>query len=153
MTARPLHRTARRHRQRGVYAVEYALVFLVFFGLIYTSICYGVIVAFRLGLQNAAEDGARAALRYQVNLDARLAKAEEVARARTQGWLPMTPEVTRFVAYSTGSTCGLTLDERCQVVVRVTASGLAQVLPPFPRFALPSSVTGQARVILDGRSL
>ena len=53
----------RRRTQRGVYAVEFALVFLMFFALLYASLCFGLLFAFRAGLQNAAEDGARAALR------------------------------------------------------------------------------------------
>jgi type IV secretory pathway VirB3-like protein len=48
-----------------VYAIEFAMVFLIFFAVLYGAICYGMLFAFRLGVQNAAEDGARAALRYQ----------------------------------------------------------------------------------------
>ena len=136
-----------------MYAIEFAFVFLIFFALIYGILCYGILFAFRFGLQNAAEDGARAALRYQVNLEARLAKAEEVTLARTEGWLPVKADVRTDVVYLDGANCGITLAQRCQIVVRVTASALNAVLPPFPSVALPDSLVVQASVWLDGRSL
>ena len=77
-----------RHRQRGVYAIEYAMTFLLFFGIVYAIVCDSILFTFRFGLQTAAEDGARAALRYQTNLSARQDKAFEVAEARSEGWRP-----------------------------------------------------------------
>ena len=82
MTARPHLRQRRCPRlrpvaraQRGVYAIEFAFTFLLLFGLIYTIICYGILLTYRMALQNAAEEGARAALRYQPDITARLAEA------------------------------------------------------------------------------
>lgn len=140
-------------RQSGVYAIEFAFVFLMFFGLIYAIICYAILFTFRFGLQNAAEDGARAALRYQVSLQARQDKAVDVARARTKDWLPVKPSITADIIYYEGARCGLTLAQRCQVVVKVTANGLNEVLPPFPNFAMPNQLSVQASAWLDGRSL
>lgn len=148
-------------RQRGVYAIEYAFVFLFFFALIYTVICYAMVFAFRFGLQNAAEDGARAALRYQKDLPARQAKAKEVACTRTLGWLPAaTCPISADsslqiipVIEKAGTDCGPTWDMRCQIVVTVTFSNLNSVLPPFPGFAIPTKLTAEARLLLDGRSL
>ena len=42
----------RAHAQRGAYAVEFAMVFLIFFTLLYGIISYGMLFAFRLGLQS-----------------------------------------------------------------------------------------------------
>lgn len=142
-----------KRRQGGVYALEFAFVFLMFFGLIYAIICYAILFTFRFGLQNAAEDGARAALRYQVNLQARQDKAVAITLARTKDWLPVTPHITANVVYYDGARCGLTLAQRCQIVVNVTASGLNEVLPPFPSFAMPNQLSVQASAWLDGRSL
>ncbi|MDM0087710.1 MULTISPECIES: TadE/TadG family type IV pilus assembly protein [unclassified Variovorax] len=136
-----------------MYAIEFAFVFLIFFTFIYAIICYGILLTFRFGLQNAAEDGARAALRYQVNLEARQNKAKAVALAQTERWLPVTAKVAADVVYSSGSTCGMTPDKRCRIVVKVTASGLNKVLPPFPSFAIPDTLTSQASLLIDGRSL
>lgn len=143
----------RKLRQDGVYAIEFAFVFLIFFTLIYGIVCYGILFTFRFGLQNAAEDGARAAMRYQVSLKARQDKAKAVAFAQTESWLPVVATVAADVVYSSGSTCGTTPDQRCRIVVRVTASGLNTVLPPFPSFAMPDTLTSEASVLIDGRSL
>ncbi len=51
--------------QRGATAIEFALVFPVFFLVFYGMLTYGLIIMMRLNLQHAAEEGARAALRYQ----------------------------------------------------------------------------------------
>lgn len=145
--------THQPRRQRGVYAIEFAFVFLIFFALVYTILCYGILFAFRFGLQNAAEDGARAALRYQVDLPARQLQARNVALARTENWLPVTALTEAVPVYSNGSQCGKTLDKRCRLLVTVTANGLNAVLPPFPAFAMPATLRGEASVLIDGRSL
>lgn len=78
----------RAHGQRGAYAVEFALVFLISFSLLYGVIAYGMLFAFRLGLQNAAEEGARAALRYQPTLDQRRERPQRSAATGCQAsWL------------------------------------------------------------------
>lgn len=156
MTARPLHPTARRHRQRGVYAMEYALVFLVFFVLIYTTICYGLLFTFRFALQNAAEDGARASLRYQPTLVARESESRRVALAKTEVWLPTVAGLTVEAAalqLETGGACVGTWELRCSMVVTVTATDFDRVLPPFPGIAMPNSLVGRASVMLEEATL
>ncbi|WP_137916864.1 TadE/TadG family type IV pilus assembly protein [Hydrogenophaga sp. 2FB] len=153
------------HRQRGVYAIEYAMAFLLFFGLIYAIVCYSIVFTFRFGLQNAAEDGARAALRHQPNLAARQLKAQQVAQARTLPWKPTAAVLTiplPAVCHSGSGTClqpagtlpcDTTWAERCQVSVTVRLSDLHKVLPPFSAFVLPDELVGQATVLLDGSAL
>ncbi len=161
----PCHRYRERRAQRGVYAIEYAMAFLLFFGLVYAIICYSIVFAFRFGLQNAAEDGARAALRHQSSLAARQLMAQQVARERSLGWKPAAAVLTiplPSVCHSgTGDClqpagtlpCNTTWAQRCHVTVTVRLSDLHQVLPPFPAFALPDELVGVADVLLDGSSL
>ena len=150
---------ASRRRQRGVYAVEFAFVFLVFFTLLYAIICYSILFTMRISLQNAAEDGARAALRYQADLPGREAKAKEVAQTQAAGLLPVAPTVEAKVCQvvggncTAGRTCGAAWESRCQVIVTVTASSMGQMLPPLPGFAVPDRIVGQASMLLDGRAL
>lgn len=66
--------------QAGVYALEYALVFPIFFLILYAVLGYGLLFTVRLSLQNAAEEGARAALKYQVTRAERLDHAEAEAK-------------------------------------------------------------------------
>jgi hypothetical protein len=54
----------RRRRQRGATAIEFAFVLPIMFVLFYGALTYGLIFLMRMSLQHAAEDGARAALRY-----------------------------------------------------------------------------------------
>lgn len=168
------------HRQRGVYAIEFAFVFMVFFGMIYALICYGILFTFRLGLQNAAEEGARAALRVRAlsaptstQVLQRETAARTAAGKRLDGWLPAAAardiqacvrktgqdDTCPVGAAITPAECGsgdtpdVAWGKRCQIVVTVTAANLGNVLPPFPSFALPNSMTGQATTLLDGRTL
>ncbi|CAA2108414.1 TadE/TadG family type IV pilus assembly protein [Variovorax paradoxus] len=156
MRTPPTRATARR--QRGAYAIEFALVFLIFFGVLYGIICYGLLFAFRMGMQNAAEEGARAALRYQPTLQARQDRARTVAE-QSVSWLPVT--VTRSaqatvcrVAGNVCNTpaCGPEWDARCQMVVTITATNMRGLLPPLPDFAMPDEIVGQASMLLDGRA-
>jgi len=144
--------------QRGAYAVEFALVFLIFFAVLYGIICYGILFAFRLGVQNAAEDGARAALRYQSTFEARRTHAETIA-VQSITWLPvtMTRSASATVCSVVDNVCGAppcapTWEARCQMVVTVTATNMQLLLPPLPSFAMPSSIVGKASMLLDGRA-
>lgn len=146
------------HSQRGAYAVEFAMVFLIFFSLLYGIVSYGMLFAFRLGLQNAAEDGARAALRYQSTFAQRATQAQAVA-TQSSSWMPVvvTPTVSATVCgvvtnNCVAPACGATWDTRCQMVVTVTATNMQQLLPPFPSFAMPNQIVGQASMLLDGRA-
>lgn len=53
-----------RRLQRGAYALEFALVFPVFFVLFYAVLSLGLIFTVQQSLTLAAEDGARASLRF-----------------------------------------------------------------------------------------
>lgn len=55
----------KRSRQRGVAALEFAFVFPVIFMLLYGTLHFGMVFTARLSLQHAAEEGARAALRFR----------------------------------------------------------------------------------------
>ncbi len=54
----------RRQRQQGSTAIEFAFVLPLMFLLFYGALTFGLIFLMRMSLQHAAEDGARAALRY-----------------------------------------------------------------------------------------
>lgn len=147
--------------QKGTYAVEFSIVFLVFFTMLYAFVCYGIVFAMRSSLQNAAEDGARAALRYQVSWTDRKNAAESAVITRLPSWIPVarTDIVADRCQYTSAgglncttsdSDCGRTWEQRCQVRVRATARGLRELLPPLPSFAVPDAIGGQASMLLDG---
>lgn len=146
--------------QRGVYAVEFALVFVLFFSVLYGIIGYGMLLTFRMGLQNAAEDGARAALRYQSTSPGRAAVAIQIAEQRSR-WMPSVEPPTALcsVAGAEASVCdsitcttNANWDQRCRIIVTVKARGMELLLPPMLSVVFPSEIAGQASMLLDGSS-
>ena len=90
MNQRTVSRTRRAHlrkRQRGVYALEWIVIFTVFFMLLYAMVGFGLGFLVRESMQWAAEDGARAALQYQSTRTERKARALQVMKANL-AWLP-----------------------------------------------------------------
>lgn len=102
-----------QRRQVGVYAIEFALVFPVFFLLFYGVLNVGLIFAAQQSLTLAAEDGARATLRYQIvttpgtsvtmdQLNQRLLLACQVANDRVS-WLTSAGAATNCQASVRGA--------------------------------------------------
>lgn len=164
-------RRARCRYQRGVYALEFAIVFPVFFMVFYAILSYGMIFMLRLGFQHAAEEGARAALRYQVTaagvsqLPSRMNKAITITNANL-AWFTRPFAVTAKICQSGSDTvcsdaatppsCGTNIAGGCQIVVTVTyAYGANPLVPALPGFNLltPTTLTGRAAMLLDGRAL
>lgn len=174
---RPMAGTEFR-RQAGAYAVEYALIFPVFLLLLYGALAYGLIFGMRLGLQHAAEEGARAALRYQVppsssdlQVTLREAAAEAVARDAAD-WLQNLGNLTvkadiclasdencltsSGVELADNLACGKTISDGCQIVVVVEYPYETEpVFPALPGLGvvMPKVLQGRARALLDGRAL
>ncbi len=188
-------------RQRGATAVEFALVFPVFFLLFYGLLTYGLIFLMRMGLQHAAEDGARAALHYpvgscdtamgricdaaeqkQYQFNARLSAAYATA-LRQASWMDFRPDqqplqVTSRICLvgqdcvgaalvlscngpdcasaTLPPACGSDFLNSCQIMVTVSYDyANAPFIPTLPGMGLltPANLTGQARLLLDGRAL
>lgn len=83
-------------RQRGVYAVEFGLVFLIFFLVLYAVLTYGLIFAAQQSLNHAAEDSARRALAWGASPDIRVTAARNRAT-----------EATAWISHLAGSGPGL----------------------------------------------
>lgn len=62
-TACPPRRTRRHRHQKGAVAIEFALLFMVFFAVFYGLVSYSLVILVKHGLTQAAADGARAAVR------------------------------------------------------------------------------------------
>lgn len=154
-----------RHAQSGLYAIEFALVFLLFFSMLYAVISYGILFAVRMGMQNAAEEGARAGLRYQASWPQRLVSAEaETARRLTWMKYPPAPRAqlcelrAPMVCRDAGAAtpvpqCNATAGDFCQIVVTVSYApyGGLPWLPPLPQAILPGSA-GAGAFTLNGRA-
>lgn len=121
-------------------------------------------MTFRMGLQNAAEDGVRAALRYKPTTQERRDAAIEVAKQRSQ-WIPVAVKPFLDVSASCSiagaaagpcdeATCTSTAawEQRCQIIVTVTAQRMDLLLPPILSLALPRQIVGQSSMLLSGNS-
>ncbi|MFJ3045779.1 TadE/TadG family type IV pilus assembly protein [Herbaspirillum chlorophenolicum] len=67
------------YRQRGVAALEFVLVFPVFFIIFYSIITYGLILVAQQSITLAASEGARAAMRYAATTTVRTSNAQSAA--------------------------------------------------------------------------
>lgn len=162
----------RHARQRGVYALEWAIIFPVFFMLLYGIICYGLTFLVRESMQFAVEEGARAALRYPVGKDTatwadRKQQAQD-AVMQSLDWLPTairpTASTVQFTACAVSNTScspqtaldsGLLCNAQspCMVLVSYTIDNYAEhaIAPALPGFGLilPSSLQATASMVID----
>lgn len=151
--------------QHGVYAIEFGIVFLFLFAALYAVLCYGTLVAVRIGLQNAAEEGARAGLRYQPTVAQRVAAAQAEASARL-AWMKYPPVLNAQVC-QVGATsvcsdgaaltqCRSSSGSICQIVVSVAYAPYADRskpwLPPLPDPLVPNAGAGTTTFTLTGRA-
>lgn len=68
-------------KQQGAAAIEFAIIFPIFFLIFYAIITYGLIFAAQQTVTLAAAEGARAAVRYQTGQDQNARKAARIAAA------------------------------------------------------------------------
>lgn len=137
--------TSLGRRQRGAAAIEFALVFVIFFMVLYGAVAYGVVFAIRHSLTLAASEGARAAVQDVGNADARAALAATTA-ANAIAWLGTNapaPVVTH-------SPCPAT-PYRCLQVSLTYDYAANPIVPAIPGLGieLPATLQSQATVQLD----
>ena len=149
---RSLAHTHRHLPQRGVAALELALVFPVLFLMMYGLLSYGLIFAAQHSLAQSAAEGARAALRFDSQND------EEATR--TTAACSMAKQGVRWLEQVTGHgiACSTQLETavQCQIpaalanVVRCVSVSLSYdyaaspILPRLPLLPTPLRLTGTA---------
>ena len=146
-----------------MYALEWAIIFPVFFALLYACISYGLAFLVRESMQATAEDAARATLRYQTSRSARLDAARSLVQQRLD-WLPADLRPTagsidvricrlqNSELCSATLTCGVLVAERCMVRVGFTIPyGTSPIAPALPGFGLvmPTTLTASANIMVD----
>lgn len=145
--------------------MEYAIVFPVFFMLLYAIICYGLTFLVSASMQSAAEDGARAALRYQDDRANRLSAARSVVIEKLS-WLPsaLKPSVgaihvricqaSNLDNCSTTLTCSAEPERRCMVRLDFSIPYGTAPLAPGLRLAgmdmlNPAELAASASILVD----
>ena len=149
--------------QHGVYAVEWAIVFPVFFMLLYALLSYSLAFLVRESMQLAVEDGARAALQYQHTRTQRLDNARSVVQQRLS-WLPVSlrPSASAIQvtlcrlangeACAVDLLCGAETTNRCFVRVQLDIGyGQHPLAPAIPYLGVlvPQTLTASASVLAD----
>jgi len=148
--------------ERGVAAIEFGIVFLLFFAILWGILTYGFIFAAQQTLTLAAENGARAALRYQPSGSPSGAIAARVAAAQQAGenslqWLKTFNAnyyPANYVQVSQ-SPCTYNANLICFTVQASYPYAQAPLFPPFPGFGLvaPRKLTGTATMQMDPDNL
>ncbi|QEZ44253.1 TadE/TadG family type IV pilus assembly protein [Cupriavidus oxalaticus] len=142
-----------RRQAAGSAAVEFAIVVPLLLAIVIGIVYYGMVLALQQVLTLAAEEGARAALRYPSGVSGTGAAATQAARvsaasAMALGTLPtsissaITPtNVAQAVPCASGSA-----DLCVQVTLRLPT---ANILPAVPMVPVPATLSGTAMVQLS----
>lgn len=149
--ARQTGRSSRR-TERGNMAIEFAIVFPLFFVVFYAIVTYSLIFVAQQSLTLAAEEGARAALRFQdgaATVDDSLALRSTAACTAAKGltnWLAGLADCT-----ATPAPCTYDASMRCIQVTLDYQYAQRPLVPTLPLFglALPDSLVARAMVQLD----
>lgn len=147
MTTIPILRRTREglrsgRRQRGAAAVEFAVVFLVFFALFYGIVSYALAFMLMQGFSFAANEGARAAIavdRLAYSSDADYLENGVKPRVRevvsdTLSWLP--GKALAAAVGAGGSKVSVAFDAQGAVKVEITYPGYTAD-PLIPVLSLP----------------
>lgn len=145
---RPPARSARRRRdrQRGLAALEFALVFPVLFLLVYGMLTYGLILVAQQSLTQGVAEGARAALRYSAGpVGAQACLAAQQAVSWLGGHTVCTPSAQTVCPYDSSKTA------RCLQVTLVYPYQDKPLLPRLPLIGLvtPTRLSAAAWVQLE----
>jgi Flp pilus assembly protein TadG len=147
---------ARRRAQRGSMALEFAIVFPLFFLIFYAIVTYSVVLVAKQSLTLAAAEGARAALRYQpgaTSSDTALAlRATAACAAATPlvSWLAITKPCTTTIA-----NCSYDATMKCVSVALNYNYASKPVVPALPLIGLPvpATLSASATVQLNPENL
>jgi len=143
---RPTRRAALSRRQRGVAAVEFALILPVMFLLIYGMITYGLILVAQQTLTVAVGEGARAALRYSTNPTSAACQAVDSSAS----WLGTNISGCATTAPAP-ATCPYPAASQCLTVTATFPYAQTPLVPTLPGFnlMLPSTLKASAIVQLS----
>lgn len=134
---------AQRRTCCGAVAVEFALVFLLFFSLFYAIVAYGFVLTLRQNMTLAAEEGARAAVQNAPDEATRLARAQATANG-ILSWLPG----GGITVSATAANCAANPATRCVTVTVDYDYAGHPIVPALPLLgiAIPANLRADATV-------
>lgn len=155
MSGARLARAGARHRQRGIAAIEFALIFTALFLGIYGVTSLGAVLYVKQVVSRAAEDGARAALLVNLDIaanDPRVLSAIYESLASSSITPPAAGSTTasKRVWLQTAMAASppqVTISNAAVIAVRVTypygANAIVPILP-FTAGLIPANMLGKA---------
>lgn len=144
----------RARKQRGATAVEFAMVFPLFFTILYAIVTFSVIFVAQQNLTLAASEGARAALNWQANSGMAAALAARANAACTTAQLMTTQLIGKTMqCKSTFAACGTGM--QCVNVVLTYNYSAHPLVPPLPGLHLvtPNQLISSATVQLNPENI
>jgi len=152
-----------RRREIGASAIEFAIVFPLFFGLIYIMVSYGLLFSLQHSITEAAKESARAAVACDPTVATTDHEACVTSRARATAaaaldWLPTSLRNRILgasndlveVTFDTDATAGKTVEVLVQLPNYASAPLLPTISLPFLGNVppLPERLAGRAVVLL-----
>lgn len=148
-------RRASRLSQKGSGAVEFALLFPLFFMVLYAIVSYSLIYVEKQVLTMAAEEGARTALNYQQATTISAAMTARTAAACTAASGMTTTLVAAATCTASSAACTYNTAMQCVNVTMSYNYAANPILPPMPLmgFALPTTLASSAMVQLNPENI
>ncbi|MFM0359484.1 TadE/TadG family type IV pilus assembly protein [Paraburkholderia sediminicola] len=141
--------------QRGSTAIEFALVFPLFFTILYSIITFSLIFVAQQNLTLAAEEGARAALNWQSNTSLQNALVNRGNAACTAANLMVATLVQSMQCTSTSAPCGPGNTMQCVNVLLTYNYQANPLVPTLPllSYTLPNTLSSSATVQLNPENI
>ncbi|MCP3021617.1 TadE/TadG family type IV pilus assembly protein [Cupriavidus basilensis] len=141
-----------RTRSSGTAALEFAIVLPVFLAVVIGIVYFGIVLALQQTLTLAAEEGARAALRYPSGASANNAAATQALRvsaASTTALAVLPASISSVISTANIAQTVSCANPSGSVCVRVTLNlPSSAILPAIPGVPIPTTLTGSATVQL-----
>ncbi|KAE8753429.1 MULTISPECIES: TadE/TadG family type IV pilus assembly protein [Paraburkholderia] len=141
--------------QRGSTAIEFALVFPLFFTILYSIITFSLIFVAQQNLTLAAEEGARAALNWQSNTSLQNALVNRGNAACAAANLMVATLVQSMQCTSTSAPCGPGNTMQCVNVLLTYNYQANPLVPTLPllSYTLPNTLSSSATVQLNPENI
>ncbi|WP_454733829.1 MULTISPECIES: TadE/TadG family type IV pilus assembly protein [Cupriavidus] len=141
-----------RTRSSGAAALEFAIVLPILLAMVIGIVYFGVVLAMQQVLTLAAEEGARAALRYPAGAtgnNAAATQALRVSAASATALATLPASIRNAVSSSNVAQTVTCANPGGSVCVKVTLNlPSGAILPVVPGVPMPATLTGSATVQL-----
>ena len=141
--------------QRGATAVEFALVFPLFFTVLYAIVAFSMIFVAQQSLTLAAEEGARAALNWQSNTSMQSALTNRGNAACTAAKAMAASMVQAMQCTPSSATCGPGGAMQCVNVLLTYNYQSNPLVPNLPLLSafMPATLSSSATVQLNPENI